>query len=277
MLITTPDHVRLAVQDWGAGRPAVLVHAWGLDSHMWNAQVPALVAAGLRAVTIDRRGHGRSDVPADGYDLDTLAGDIGTVLDALDLDDVLLVGHSMGAAEVARLVGGLGTTRVSQVVLSAPATPCITASADNALGVPAEMIATNRAWMAADISGWIDANSEGYWGATEAAALDHDWTRRTIHATPLPVLLATNEAFTSVDQRADVAAITVPTLVLQGDADRSTPLDITGRPTAALLPNGRLAVIEGAGHGLYTSYAARYNEELLAFAVSPTPAAPSPR
>lgn len=268
MFITTDDDVRLSVASWGTGRPIVLVHAWGLDSHMWKAQVPALTAAGRRAVTIDRRGHGRSDVPTSGYDLDTLADDVGRVLDALDLDDVLLVGHSMGAAEVVRLVGGLGCERVSQVLLSAPATPCITAGPDNALGVPADMIEANRAWMANDIAGWIDANTEGYWGTTEASALETDWTRRTIHGTPLPVLLATNAAFTSVDLRADVAAIGCPTLVVAGDADRSTPLAITGAPTAGLLKDGRLVVLEGAGHGMYTSDAARYTAELLAFAAA---------
>lgn len=266
MFITTNDGVRLSITDWGHGRPVVLVHAWALDSHMWNAQLPAFTGAGLRVVAIDRRGHGRSDVPGTGYDLDTLAADIGQVLDQLDLHDVVLVGHSMGAAEVARLIGGHGCDRVGQVVLSAPATPCVTARPDNPRGIPAELIAANRAAMAADISGWIDANSDGYWGATEANPLDHDWTRRTIHATPLPVLLATNDAFARADLRPDVARITVPTLVIQGDADRSTPLAITGVPTAELLPDGRLVVVEGAGHGIYTSYSERYNAELLAFA-----------
>jgi len=266
MLIQTKDTTRLAVDTWGTGRPVVLVHAWGLNSHMWNAQLPALLGAGLRVVTIDARGHGRSDRAPTGYDLDTMSADVVTVLDSLDLDDVVLVGQSMGGAVVAHAVGGLATPRVSKVVLSAPITPCLTVGPDNALGLPADAFAANRAAMAADIGAWIDANTAGYWGAGEDRwPLHTDWTRRTIYETPVPILLATNEAITSADLRAEVASIGVPTLVIQGDHDVSAPLQVTGRPTAQLLPDGRLVVVEGAGHGLSTSFAAAWNAAVLQF------------
>lgn len=267
MLITTADSTRLAVDVWGVGRPVVLVHAWGLHGHMWNAQLGALLAAGLQVVTIDQRGHGRSDRPSTGYDLDTMAADVVTVLDALDLRDVVLVGQSMGGAVVAHAVGGLGTDRVSQLVLSAPITPCLTIGPDNDLGLPAEVFAGNRAAMAADIEGWIEANTAGYWGAAEKLHFpaQTEWTTRTIFETPLPVLLATNDAITSADLRKEIAAIECPTLVIQGDADCSAPLPVTGAPTAALLRDGRLHVVEGAGHGLYTSFAEEYNATLLDF------------
>jgi pimeloyl-ACP methyl ester carboxylesterase len=244
----------------------VLVHAWGLDAHMWNAQLPALLGADLQVITIDQRGHGRSGRSAGGYDLDTMAADIIGVLDTLDLHDAVLIGQSMGGALAAHAVGGLGTPRVSQVVLSAPITPCLTEAPDNPLGLPAEMLIANRAAMAADIAGWLEANSPGYWGAgADRWPLHTRYTVESIYRTPLPVLLATNEALTSADLRAEIASIKVPTLVIQGDHDLSAPIEITGRPTAALLPHGRLHVIEGAGHGLYTSYAEEYNAALIAF------------
>jgi pimeloyl-ACP methyl ester carboxylesterase len=151
-------------------------------------------------------------------------------------------------------------------VLSAPITPCLTTGPDNQLGLPAEAFAANRAAMAADIEGWLDANSAGYWGVGDDRwpLHTHD-TVASIFRTPLPVLLATNAAITGADLRPEVAAITVPTLVIQGDHDLSAPIEVTGRPTAALLPDGRLHVVEGAGHGLYTSYAEEYNAALLAF------------
>jgi non-heme chloroperoxidase len=123
MFIETNDSTCLAVDLWGAGRPIVLVHAWGLNSHMWNAQLPALLDAGLQVVTVDQRGHGRSDRPATGYQLDTMSADLVRVLDALDLHDVVLVGQSMGGAVVAHAAGGLGSSRITKIVLSAPITP----------------------------------------------------------------------------------------------------------------------------------------------------------
>jgi non-heme chloroperoxidase len=266
MFIETADRSRLAVDVWGSGRPVVLVHAWGLSSHMWNAQLPALLDAGLQAVTIDLRGHGRSERPPAGYDLDTMAADVIGVLDTLDLDDAVLVGHSMGGAVVARAAGGLGSGRIGKVVLSSPTTPCLTLGADNDLGLPAEAFAANRAAIAADIAGWLDANSPGYWGVGEDRwSLHTEWTIRSIYATPLPVLLATNEAFTSADLRADIASIAVPVLVVHGDSDLSTPIEITGEPTVKLPADARLHVVAGAGHRVYTSYAEEYNAVLLEF------------
>lgn len=266
MFIERPDSTRLVVTTWGTGRPVVLVHAWGLHSHMWNAQLPSLLDCGQQVVTIDQRGHGRSDRPATGYDLDTMAADVLGVLDRLDLHDAVLVGQSMGATVAAHAVGGLGSERVSKLVLSAPITPCVTIGPDNELGVPAEVFAANRAAMAADIGHWLTANAVGYWGPGDDRWPAHtEWTTRSIYETPLPVLLATNEAITTADLRTEIARIDCPVLVIQGDADLSAPLQVTGEPTAALMPQATLHVIEGAGHGLYTSFADEYNATLLAF------------
>jgi non-heme chloroperoxidase len=266
MRIAVRSDVSLHVSDSSTrGRPVVLLHAWGLNGRMWNAQVVALRAEGYRVVTIDRRSHGLSDQANGGFDLATLAGDISTVLDRLDLTDAVLVGHSMGGLEAVAVAAGPSSLRLSALVLSAPTTPCLAAGSDNPVGIPAEFIEANRQAMAADFSSWITANTEGYWGIGIDCAIDTTWTQQTLYSMPLDVIVATNETMTSADVRADLDRIAIPTLVLQGDADTSAPLPLTGEPTAALLRNGRLVVIPGAGHGLYVSFTERYNAELIAF------------
>ena len=272
--ITTDDGCRLAVVDTGGpGRPALLLHAWGLDSRMWEPLVPRLRRAGLRPVLVDRRGHGRSDRPADGYDLDALAGDVERVVSALDLRDVLLVGHSFGGTEAVRVAARDTGGRISGLVLSATPGPCLQQSPTNPTGIPSAVFDAVRAQMEADIAGWIVDNTEGYWGSEH-----HDrpvelvWTQQALFSTPLRVLLAVNEAMTSADLRDDLASIEVPTLVLHGDADRSVPLEATGRFTAALLPHGRLVVVPGAGHGMYASFA----DEWLAAVVAHAGVVPAP-
>jgi non-heme chloroperoxidase len=146
----------------------------------------------------------------------------------------------------------------------------VQARVDRPGGVPAEMLIANRAMMATDMGGWIDVNSPGYWGTESAGTwpLATDWTKRRLYETPLPVLLACNATIVEADLRADLAAITVPTLVIHGDADISAPIDFTGRQTAALVPGATLVVIAGAGHGMYTSFAADWRDAVLEFATS---------
>lgn len=267
-MITTRDGTQLHVLDWrGDGLAAVLLHAWGLNSGMWDAQVVALRSAGYRVITLDRRGHGRSDVAVSGYDLATLAADVTAVVDRFELDQLVLVGHSMGGTEASRVAAALGT-RVRALVLSAPVTPCLTTSDDNAIGLPPASHAASRDVMRDGLGLWITNNTAGYWAADESAlglAVEAQWTRHTVVSTPLPVLLATHETMVSADVREDLRGLTCPALVIHGDADRSAPLQLTGLPTHALLAHGQLAVFEGAGHGLYTSYASSYNHKLVEF------------
>jgi non-heme chloroperoxidase len=265
--VVASDGTRLGIRDSdGTGRPVVLLHAWGLNGHMWNAQLAAMHDAGLRTVTVDRRGHGVSDRPAHGYDLATLTADVTQVLSALDLHDVVLVGHSMGGLEAAATACSDRAGRVSALILSAPTTPCLLQRPDNPLGVPAELLDANREAMRRDIGAWITANTTGYWGAgDDSRPVDTTWTQQTIYRTPLNVLLATNQTMVEADLRADLASCTIPTLVIQGDQDLSAPFPITGQPTAELLPNAALSVVDSAGHGLYASHADTYNAQVLRF------------
>jgi non-heme chloroperoxidase len=277
--LTTSDGTDLFYSDWGdpEGRPVVFAHAWALSGDMWNQQIPDLVDAGLRCIVYDRRGHGRSDRPGHGYDFDTLAADLAALVDHLDLTDAILVGHSMGAGEVVRYVTNNGTERVAGIVLSAPTLPALLRTDDNPGGVDKEVF--EEAWhvMRVDMGQWMADFTNGdfnqYFGTARPMSEDFgSWTRRQIVDTPLIVALACQRSLVESDFRAELRRLDLPTLIIHGDVDTSAPLELTARPTAALVRGSQLVIIEGAGHGLYASAAAPYNIELLQF-VSTCPTA----
>jgi pimeloyl-ACP methyl ester carboxylesterase len=268
-MIRTQDSTELFVSDWGdpACPPVVLIHAWGLNGDMWSAQVPALVAAGMRPVTYDQRGYGRSDrAAACNYDLDSLADDLAAIIDTRDLRGAALVGHSLGAHVAIRYLSRHPDHSVRKVVLSAPGAPMLRRSDDNEAGIDETVFESSRSAMAADIGAFVDSTSSAdYFGIRPVSPALADWTRRQFVDAPLHVLLETHKTFTRADLRQELTTLQIPTLVLHGSADRSAPLEATGQRTAALIPSCRIVVFDGAGHGLYTSEASRYNEEILGF------------
>lgn len=251
----------LAYTDWGEGPPVVFVSAWALPSRMWQAQVAALTGASVRCVAFDRRGHGRSPDPGRGYDMDTLADDLAAVLDGLDLKGVTLVGHSMGGAEVIRYLARHGGARVRQAVLLAPAAPCLTQTADNPYGLPAAVHEQLRQTWIRDFPKWVADNAPAFY-TPDTSPETVAYGARMLLECPLPVALACNRALTSADLRGDCAKVRVPTLVIHGDADRSAPLEMTGKRVAALIPGARLVVLPGAPHGLFTTHAAAVNDAI---------------
>ena len=264
---TTADGTSLVYDDWGTGRPVVLVHGWSLDATTWEHQVAALTAAGLRCITYDRRGHGRSEDPGHGYDADTLADDLAGLVDRLDLTDAVLVGHSMGGGEVVRCLARHGSSRVSAIALVSSLTPYALATDDHPVGVPVEALGQTAQALVRDRAGWFAAGADDYFavrgaGAWVSAAMV-DRTLRVCLGTPLLVQLACAQTGFTTDYRADVRAVDVPALVVHGDADASTPLALTGEPTAALLPGAELVVYEGGPHGLYATHQDRLNADLL--------------
>lgn len=263
------DDTLIHFTDWGDpdGQPLVLVHGYGSDQTMWGNQLPAFLDAGLRCVTYDRRGHGRSEVPGRGYDLDTLAADLAALVNHLDLRDAVLVGQSLGGAEVIRCASAHVGDRTAGLVLSAPSSPALRKTPDNPAGMDDALLEAARRAMAVDAGAAVEAiDSEAFFGPGHSiSATLTDMARRRFVDLPLPVLLATFDANVDVDLREDLARLTTPTLVIHGDADVNNPLELTGRPTAALVPGARLVVVEGAGHGLYWSAAARFNAEVLDF------------
>jgi non-heme chloroperoxidase len=227
---------------------------------------PDLVDAGLRCIAYDRRGHGRSDRPGHGYDVDTLADDLAALIAHLDLCDATLVGHSFGCDEIARYVSRHGAGRVARAVFLAPTLPYLAKAADNPDGVPKSRLEANAATLKQDVPKWCADNAPPFFGVDSRVSPGMtDWVMRQIVDTPLTTLIETMRANTETDFRAELPNFRVPTLIVHGDADASAPLAITGRKTAALVTGSRLVVYEGAGHGLFASEHPRLNRDLLAF------------
>ncbi len=264
--IRTPDGVGLFHRDWGEGPPVVFVASWSLPSDSWAYQMLALSEAGCRCIAYDRRGHGRSDDPGRGFDFDTLADDLAAVMEALDLRGAALVGFSMGTAEIVRYLTRHGTSRVARIALIGTTTPMLAHAADNPLGVdPAVFEAFRREALMRDFPGWIDDSMVPFVTPDTPPGL-RNWVRDMALRTSGQALLACNRALTQADFRAELPALTVPTLVIHGECDVTCPLDLTGRPTAALIPGALLSVYEGAPHGLFLTHMQRLSADLLAFA-----------
>jgi len=270
--VTAADRTQLHFTDWGDrdAQPLLLVHGFGVSQAMWSKQVTAFLEAGLRCVTFDRRGHGRSDVPGRGYDLDTLATDIAAVAGHLDLSEAVLVGHSLGGAEAVRYLSAHADGRIAGLVLSAPSAPMLRSGPGNPNGIVPEVIAQGRQVLHDDAGAFVGAlTTELFLGPGHTVSPQlADVARRQFVDLPLQVLLATFDTNAAVDVRADLRGISIPALVMQGDADQNNPLELTGRRAAQLIPGARLVVLEGAGHGLYQSEARRYATEILSFAAT---------
>ena len=263
--VDRPDGTRLAFTDWGEGKPVVFVHAWALPSPMWDYQRGPLAERGLRCIAYDRRGHGRSSVPPSGYDCDTLADDLAAVLTALDLHDVTLVGHSFGSGEIVRYLTRHGAGRIAKLALIAPAaTPFVMRTADNPNGVPAEALAAFRKTIEQDFPGWLENGKKAFFVPDTSPSLQ-DWVKHLMLTTPLRVAVECNRIMTSTDFRTELPRITVPTLVIHRDKDASAPVDLTGRPTAQLIPNAQFKLYQGAPHGLFVTHKERLNADLVRF------------
>lgn len=264
----TSDGETLFCRDTGVGDPVVLVHAWGLSSAMWQYQTPALVSAGFRCISFDRRGHGRSSPAAAGYDYERLAEDLHTVLGHHDLDGVTLVGHSMGCAEILRYLGRYGSSRIARIALIAPLAPVVVRTPDNPEGVPPE--AFERLWSSwrHDFPAWVEANRRPFFTENTSSAV-MSWLAALLLDTPLDVLLATSEQSVVADLRGDLSAVDCPALVVHGDRDASVPFEL-GRRTATGIRGAHFSAYEGAPHGLFVTHAARLNEELVEFIRAPS-------
>jgi non-heme chloroperoxidase len=262
--IEARDGTKLFYRSWGAGKPVVFASAWMLNSQAWQYQMLPLSEAGYRCIAFDRRGHGRSEDPGQGFDMDTLAGDVASVMDGLDLSDATLVGHSLGCAEHVRYLTNHGQSRVRRLVLIAPTTPCILKSADNPDGLDPAFFVGMRAAIAKDFPGVIAANMKPFVGPETSQAL-LDWVTAMTQQNSLKAIIECNRTFTTADFRAELPRLSLPTLILHGDADVSAPLALTGKKTAALIPKAQLRVYEGAPHGLIYTHMERANADMLEF------------
>lgn len=261
--IRTRDGVELFHREWGSGRPVLFVHAWALSSAMWTYQIAEL-GQRFRCIAFDRRGHGRSDVPNGGFDLDTLADDLGEVIEQLDLHDVALVGMSMGSNEILHYIGRHGTERIAKIALLGPTTPFVLQTADNPWGAPMVYFEQSQAAWARDFPKWIEDNKLPFF-TPETSPQMMEWVAGMMREVPIPVAIATNRALISTDLRPVLGKIDRPVLILHGDKDVSAPLDITGRRTAAGIKGVVLKVYAGGPHGLFVTHMKQVNADLLAF------------
>lgn len=261
--------IDLYYEDHGAGRPVVLIHGYPLSGASWEKQTAALLEAGYRVITYDRRGFGQSAKPTTGYDYDTFAADLDILLTQLDLRDVALAGFSMGGGEVARYLGKYGSARVSRAVFIASVPPFLLQAADNPEGVPGSVFEGIKAAAVADRPEFLKAFFRNFYNADvftgtriSEAAMQADWN---IAVAASPTAIRECIGTWGTDFRADLDRIDIPTLVIHGDGDRTVPLAISGQRTHQAVRGSRIVVVEGGPHGLLWTHSEEVNAALLDF------------
>jgi non-heme chloroperoxidase len=270
--VTTSDGVEIYYKDWGSGSPVVFSHGWPLNSGAWDYELKAVADAGYRGIAHDRRGHGRSSQTYSGNDMDHYADDLAAVLDALDVRDAVLVGHSTGGGEVAHYLGRHGTGRVRKAVLLGAVPPLMLQTPENPEGTPLSAFDDIRAGVLSDRSQFYqDLSVPFYGGNREGSALtqgvrDQFW-RLSMQADLVPAYDCIAQ-FSAVDYTADLEAIDVPVLVAHGDDDQIVPIAASALKSAKILKDATLKVYPGAPHGLYGAHEAEFTKDLLEFIAS---------
>jgi non-heme chloroperoxidase len=264
--------IEIYYEDQGMGQPVVLIHGYPLNGHSWERQTRELLAAGYRVITYDRRGFGRSSKVGSGYDYDTFAADLDTVLNTLDLSDVVLVGFSMGTGELARYVSRYGHERVSKLAFLASLEPFLVARDDNPEGVPQDVFDGIEATAREDRYAWYTKFFADFYNLDETRgvrisqeAVTNSWN---VAASSAPVAAYAVVSSWIEDFRADVEAVRAsgkPALILHGTADNILPIDATARRFRDLLPRARYIEVENAPHGLLWTHADEVNTALLDF------------
>ena len=263
------EEIKIYYEDLGKGTPVVFIHGWPLSGSMWEYQVTELVNQGMRCITYDRRGFGKSDRHSLNYDYDTLTGDLKSLLEELDLNDVTLVGFSMGGGEIARYFSTYGGKRISKVVLISAVVPYMLKTDTNPNGVPQEIFNSMTEGMKKDRPGFFEAFNKDFFGVSllskpASEAFLQNGLTKVMNASPISTIECA-KSFSSTDFRKDVPHINVPTLIIHGDKDKTVPIESTGNETTKLLPGAKFIVYEGAPHGLYYTEKDRLNKDLAAF------------
>ena len=263
------DDTELYVKEWGSGRPVVLMHGWPLSADSWDDQAMALADAGYRAIAYDRRGFGRSSQPWGGYDYDTLADDLKAVLEHAGGGDAAIVGFSMGGGEVARYLSRHGGKGVKQAVLVSSVVPYMLKTADNPAGTDAAVFDAMTKGMREDRAKFFGAFFKDFFGvgllSNPVSNEMLEWARQVSMQAGLKATLACAKSFATTDFRPDLAAFTLPTLVIHGSADKTVPIDASGRAAAKGIKDAKLIEYDGAPHGLFATEKARLTTDLLAF------------
>ena len=268
--IKTADGTSLYAREWGAGPAIVLIHGWPLDADMWEYQAVPLAEQGFRVITYDRRGFGRSSQPWTGYDYDTLTDDLKAVMDALKVEDALLVGFSMGGGEAARYMSRHGGKGVSKVAFVSAVTPYLVKTADNPEGVDQSVFDEIIAGLREDRQHFLAGFAKKFFGVgmltSPVSEEVLNWSFNMAMLGSPRATIECGKAFAETDFRHDLAAIHMPTLVIHGDADSTVPLESSGKRTAAMVQGAQLLVYPGAPHGLQMTEKDRLVRDLAAFA-----------
>lgn len=261
--------IHLYYEDRGSGRPVLLIHGWPLSGASWERQAHALLAAGYRVITYDRRGFGKSSQPGTGYDYDTMAGDTDKLIEALDLQDLAIVGFSMGGGEVARYMGKFNQGRVTRAAFISSIAPALRKDGSNPDGVDPAVFVDMNGQIEKDRFDFLKGFAKMFFNhglLSSAGSSDAllDWFFTVASLSSYEAMRNCVDAWLE-DFRDDVKSIQVPTLVIHGDADKIVPLEKSGARMPALVPGAQLHVIDGAPHGLIWTHATEVNKALLAF------------
>ena len=261
--------INIYYEDWGQGKPVVLIHGWPLDHTMWEHQAVALADHGYRVIAYDRRGFGRSSRPWGKYDYDTLAADLNALLSELDLSEVTLVGFSMGGGEVARYLSRYGDRRVAKAVFVSAVTPYLMQTEDNPDGVPEKTFDGILAGLTTDRFAFLQGFAKSFYGVGLISHPVSDavlqWNQTVVSLASPKATIDTAKAFAATDFRSDLKTINIPTLVIHGDDDQTVPLPASGERTAEMVKNAELKVYEGEPHGLFFTAKDRLTQDLLDF------------
>ena len=261
--------IEIYYEDHGSGQPVVLIHGYPLSGRAWDKQVTVLLEAGYRVITYDRRGFGQSSQPTSGYDYDTFAADLNTLLEHLDLRDAVLAGHSMGTGEVTRYLADYGSARIDKGVLVSPIPPYLLQAGDNPEGVPQALFDGFVQAARADVPAWMKGFLDNFYNMDTLRGTlvsDQAWQASWNLAVTASVTAAVACIGTwTTDFRDDLPKIDVPTLVIHGDADQVLPVDKTASRLPGLIKDMRLVVVEGGPHAIPWTHADQVNTALLEF------------
>ncbi len=267
--VTTKDGTKIAYKDWGKGQPILFSHGWPLSSDAWDAQMLYFGMNGFRVIAHDRRGHGKSDQPWTGNNMDQYADDLAEVIEHLDLKDLVMIGHSTGGGEVAHYIGRHGTKRVSKVVLVGAVPPLMLKTDANPEGTPIEAFDGIRKGTATDRSQFYKDLTMPFYGFNREGAKVNEGLRETFWLMGMEGGIKGEydciREFSEVDYTDDLKKIDKPTLIIHGDDDQIVPIAAAGLKSAKIVKNATLKVYPGAPHGLAQTQAEKFNADVMAF------------
>ena len=267
--IKTATNVKLYVKDYGSGDPVILIHGWPLSNEMWEYQIENLVSNNYRVIAYDRRGFGKSSQPWNGYDYDTLTDDLKAIIDQLELENITLVGFSMGGGEVVRYLSRYAGKNVSKIVLISSVTPFLAQSTENPEGRSEEKNEDTQHAISEDRLGFLEDFGKNFFGVNFITSVIStpllEYYRMLASFASPHATLECAKSFASADFRQELSSINVPALIIHGNSDKIVPIEISSEKTAKLIANNKFIIYDGAPHGLFYTEKDKLNTDLLEF------------